>query len=349
MASQPTRGARKAQGKQVKGRTKGRGNLSAKSTSKSAKLNTTTASTKKAKRRDGAGSTSDSLMSADVLAHYARALVGKSADRGESAKGGGKSRESVKARKAKQLAPPSPTNSTSEEEEPPVGSGPFGMSAVHTHPSHDEPRGQKRGGGAADRAAGQAVVVPVRRRRGPVETVVFSDPSASLLRQTAVEKKGKRMFMSSEVGKVHTVVLAPEETDEGGGGGGGKEDNDAEDATNDLNIKLATQELLRLSAGQMESNAKRRWEAGRLQQLGARGPKKQKMPMEIRHGMQKKSKEREQKQAARAVERGMPVKRAKTNDRPVHKRSVKGGHWVDKSSIEDKRFSKGVLRIGGGF
>jgi len=68
--------------------------------------------------------------------------------------------------------------------------------------------------------------------------------------------------------------------------------------------------------------------------------------------MKKKSKEREIKQAARDLETGMAQKKKKARgirvpSGPAGKRSVKGGHWVDKSTVEDKRFSKGTLRISG--
>lgn len=123
----------------------------------------------------------------------------------------------------------------------------------------------------------------------------------------------------------------------------GKDDTD--DEANDLDIKRATEELLRMGATQLEANARRRWEAGQLQRLGAKGPKNQKLPLSVHVGMKRKSKERYVKEQQRALEVGMPVKRNKGKDRPAGKRSVKGGHWVDKSSIEDTRFRNGVLRV----
>lgn len=72
-------------------------------------------------------------------------------------------------------------------------------------------------------------------------------------------------------------------------------------------------------------------------------------------GMARKSKEREAKKAAKDLETGMAQKKKRPRGGirapagAAGKRSVKGGHWVDKSTVDDRRFSKGTLRISGGF
>eukprot|EP00035_Acanthoeca_spectabilis_P034126 m.27203 g.27203 ORF g.27203 m.27203 type:complete len:299 (-) comp6400_c0_seq2:1512-2408(-) len=272
----------------------------------------------------------DSVVSDDVLAHYARALQG------------GKHK-----RKSKNAKTTDPSTLTSA---PPLASP---ASPGERRDSDDKPGKEHKSGtkpispspfGSTKASLAQPVqVISERRRRGPAEVVVFTDPSATLLRQTSIEKKGKRLFMSSDAGKVHAVVNAqPSQAVTGDAA------QDAEDAANDIDLKRATDELLRLSASQKEANAMRRWEVGRLQQLGARGPKNMNVPLEIHRGKKKKAKEREAKELARAVETGMATKKGKRKEKfQAGKRSVKGGHWVDKSSIEDTRFRKGVLRVTG--
>lgn len=223
--------------------------------------------TKKMQKKKKDRKPNTKLIADDVLAHYAAALAGTSTS--------GKAVEKSK-RKGKQQGF-APTLSD--------GGGAMATtanSAVHKASASDTAAGSGSGsaksidprdaaiaslfsGTSVFAAAAVSKTAPaaresgdaVRRRKQPAEVVVFNDPSANLLRQSSLEKKAKRMFMSADPGKVYAnqdLQVVP-----GMDGTTGDGDDDSDDAANDLDLRKTAQEILRLSAETMESNARRRW------------------------------------------------------------------------------------------
>eukprot|EP00041_Stephanoeca_diplocostata_P033291 m.1096210 g.1096210 ORF g.1096210 m.1096210 type:complete len:231 (+) comp24307_c0_seq5:126-818(+) len=189
---------------------------------------------------------------------------------------------------------------------------------------------------------------PTRKRRKP-EVIIFNDPTTSSNQAASsyVAKKSKYAFMSNNVAKIHTFATLPSAA--------AVPASDAIEDPSDLDMNKAAEEILRLGASQMQANTRRRWEQRRLLQLGAKASPREKMPLAVLQGRRKKVKERSVKKAeyerTTGITRGLGTSTftdsavAKVAPLAAKKRNVKGGHWVDKSSVDDARFKKGVLRV----
>eukprot|EP00040_Diaphanoeca_grandis_P018467 m.97129 g.97129 ORF g.97129 m.97129 type:complete len:194 (-) comp26951_c0_seq1:197-778(-) len=179
------------------------------------------------------------------------------------------------------------------------------------------------------------------RKRKKLEVVEFHDPTASMLRQNQTEKKGKRMFMSTNVSKVHGTVELPDEV---------ADDGDPDDPSL-IDIRITTQEVLKMGAAQMGANERRRWESQKLKGLGAKAGKTQKVPIGVLQGIRGKEMFREKKKIELEKETGMYNKNSKkatlsfTKPKGVSMSGKVGGRWVDNSNIEDKRMSTGMMRV----
>eukprot|EP00050_Salpingoeca_kvevrii_P017982 m.69823 g.69823 ORF g.69823 m.69823 type:complete len:271 (-) comp7839_c0_seq4:108-920(-) len=159
------------------------------------------------------------------------------------------------------------------------------------------------------------------RSRAPAEVVVFDDPVARI-------KAGQERMRAARQQRQLEKLLGSMDEDDGR-----------------MEFNISQQAVIELGASELTGKAKKDYDQKRLQQLGAKAPKNIKTPYNILTGMRKKQHERAVAERERAREEGMPVPKAQAKKSAKPATAATKKHWVDKSSVEDRRFRGGVLRV----
>ncbi|GAB5588288.1 hypothetical protein Unana1_03188 [Umbelopsis nana] len=134
--------------------------------------------------------------------------------------------------------------------------------------------------------------------KGP-EVVVFADTPKKIV--TGTSKAEYKAFMSSKVSKMEAPPLPPPKS--------AKElEEEEENLAHDRELKelLATSKLLEeYEMEEMTGKERRKYNMNKLETLGVKKSKPQKMPIQMRLGMDKKQKERDQKTLQEAKDIGI--------------------------------------------
>ncbi|KAJ3193662.1 hypothetical protein HK101_004402 [Irineochytrium annulatum] len=163
-------------------------------------------------------------------------------------------------------------------------------------------RQSTRGVGSSSKKTGTGVAVPIRAEQAPV--IVFDD--SRRVDTSFIDRREKRAFMAADIRKMmeaDTVKQAanPNVTKE-------EAELDKEDDRNDrelMELLKGSRLLEDFTASQLEGKDRRKYTERRLVELGAKAPKRERMPPPMKVGLLKSLKEKSEKRLQTAKDMGL--------------------------------------------
>eukprot|EP01135_Chromosphaera_perkinsii_P010258 Nk52_evm1s2084 gene=Nk52_evmTU1s2084 len=144
------------------------------------------------------------------------------------------------------------------------------------------------------------------KREKEVVVVTFQDPkSFADKNKKSVSRKELDLFMSSKIGNVHSTPKAKVDSFRRKKKGGNSNSKIESGNVGNVEISSFAKDVESLGAIGLTGRARKEFEIRKLKELGASGPKNQKVPYHILKGMKRKEEERYQKQREKAKEMGL--------------------------------------------